>query len=54
MGFPNQMILFVVYVGYVIVLEVNHNPTMLCVFHVDHVIVYEIYRDQTIYYSSTT
>ena len=29
MGFRNQMILFVVHVGYVIVLEVNHDLTML-------------------------
>ena len=29
MGFPNQMMLFVVHVGYVIVLEVNHDLTML-------------------------
>ena len=29
MGFPNQMILFIVHVRYVIVLEVNHDVTML-------------------------
>ena len=48
------MMLFVVHVGYDIVLEVNHDLTMLFVFHVGYVIVYEIDRDQTIYYSSTT
>ena len=40
------MMLFVVHVGYVIVLEVNHDLTML-------LIVYEIYRDQTVYYSAS-
>ena len=48
------MMLLVVHVGYVIVLEVNHDLKILFVVHVDYVIVYEIYRDQMIYYASTT